>query len=88
MKIYDYICLGFCCFHILFVIIEFVRGKILGKKIEKLCEKCGSFIFAGEDHICATVLDSAGNLRCFTESMLREYADLLNKAFWSNSDGN
>lgn len=52
MNIYDYIhigCLAFCVLHSIF---EFFRARKLNKKVEKLCQDCGSPVVEGEDHQC------------------------------------
>lgn len=86
MSIFDYLCLIICVIHLFCIIYEFVHGIILGKKLDKICSQCGYPIYTGEDHICASVLDSSGNLRCFTDVMLRDYADILNKVYRSNNN--
>lgn len=59
MEIFDYICLVICCIHILFNFIDFIRGKLLGKKIDKLCEKCGEPIYVDSSvHECWNLFSS------------------------------
>lgn len=59
MQIFDYICLGICCLHILFVIIEFCRGLVFGKKIDRLCTECGMPIYKdSSEHECWELFSS------------------------------
>lgn len=53
MDIFDYICLGICCFHVICLIYEFIHNLFIGKKINKLCEKCGLPVFSDTEHDCA-----------------------------------
>lgn len=55
MKLFEYICLCISILHVLSIIAEIFKAKILGKKIERLCEKCGSFVYDSIDHQCLDV---------------------------------
>lgn len=52
MQYLDYICLAVCCVHIVSIVYEFIHNLILGKRINKLCDKCGLPEYDGIEHKC------------------------------------
>lgn len=55
---FDYICLGVCILHIICFVYEFIHNLIQGKKISKLCDKCNTPVFEGEEHECFELFKS------------------------------
>lgn len=82
MEYYDYICLGVCCLHIIFVFIEFIRGKILGKKIDKICNECHMPIYSDEEHECFDILKSLSKDEIL---LIRGFIDFLRKGDIDNA---
>lgn len=58
MQIFDYICLGLCAFHCICFIYELIHGLILGKRIDKLCDKCGMPVYTDEEHACLDIFNA------------------------------
>lgn len=53
MSLYDYIhlaCLALCVFHSIF---EFFRVRSLNKKVDHICDTCGSPVVENEEHTCS-----------------------------------
>lgn len=73
-KYLDYVCIAFCILH---MCISFIVSLFTKRKINKICEFCGSSVYSGVSHHCA--VSSSGSSVDFTDSDLNAFADLLEK---------
>lgn len=48
-NIFEYLCLGVCVIH---AVVSWINSFRLGKKINRVCELCGSPVVEGEKHDC------------------------------------
>lgn len=71
MTLYDWFhiaCLAFCVLHSIF---EFFRACRLNKKVEKLCQDCGSPVIEGEQHDCVLTSTQLKALTAFVLELQR-----------------
>lgn len=53
MQYLDYICVGVCVLcSVIHFVIGIINSKLQGKKLERICEKCLSPVYSGDDHKC------------------------------------